>query len=499
MAKPSKGFRNYIHGASQRARVNNILSKPKVDLKKRKPLLRETLVDKMKAETLLNHFKVKYGEKVNLLEQGQNLSIKELLKTDMNFSKLMPGDDDMDLYEKSDTFEEPTRIGNEMGSLYKQLIRLTIGAKQDEQMRTARDLYKGQTWPAFNSQSSKYGTATYMAIYSTAGANRQGVWYPRNINASAGAWTTESLLRYAGYISPILLKVQMYKEIRDNLLSSDIFTWLGQEENMSSDVFYGINSITDTITFANSMTFLPVELKVYLCQAKTRTKFPPASDWFIPTGEAQASYNIMNSSYVYNSPTVTTEDPATGLQNTIFTESSVHLGATPFYSPTFRDNWKVVDVINKTIEPTDKFELTLHREFRHAHSIREMEAAFDSMENKGWYQESDYAMVITFRGKPCFLKWNGEQPEEVSLDTREVDASPAKILMTSRSSFNISAPNLFTTANVRSRDNNPNYIAGEGRVLDTSLETFTFETSTDSTGWQPNIVTNLAEQAGGAR
>ncbi len=468
-----------------------------------KEALNIILAEKMTAETLKSHLKStitataaaavtkKVGPGVVMATQ----KIIEAAKEKGGFKELIPGQGDMCMLEESPTFSEDSRIGLEMGNIYKKAIVLTDGMKKDSQMKLARELYKGQTWPCFNSQSSKYyGTLdVFKTLRSSAGANRQGVWYPDDITAQLGnAWASVDKLNLNGYITPLLLKQQYYNEIREYLMSSDIITWLDDDNNMSADIYYAINSVTDVVTFANAQKFLPVELKVYICKCKSRTLYAPAADWFVPTGDSQ-QYGRMRNAYIYNNSTSSKSNPAGGGSITTFDESSVHLGATPFYSPTFRKNWEVVHVVKQEIQPTDKFELTIHREFRKCHSIREMERGRRDIDN-GFYFEGDYALITTFKGLPCIMKYTGTASSS-QFDTKEVDASPSRILMTSRSSFNISAPGLFTSSMVPSRNNFSNYISGEGRILDSDVSTYAYSDTT----WAPSVMTNLEQKEGGAR
>jgi hypothetical protein len=178
----------------------------------------------------------------------------------------------------------------------------------------------------------------------------------------------------------------------------------------------------------------------------------------------------------------------------LFDETSVHLGATPFYSPTFRENWEVRSLIKQKIETTDKFELTLHREFRKAHSLRELEQTRETL-NEGFYNPGDYALIVCFKGDPALMKWSGAATTQ-TLDLKEVDSSPVKLMMTSRSSISVTAPDLFTTDNApTTRPTGGNYIAGEGRVLDVSLDTHAYL----DTNWTTSVITNVKEEEGGSR
>lgn len=464
--------------------------------------LHAEMISKMKSETLksklISQFRDYVAEKLPAGQIMTAAKLLELAKTAGGFKQLIPTEGDFEMLEESPTIQEDSRIGLEMGTIYKKAIVLTKGMKKDSQMKSAEELYKTQTWPCFNSQSSKYygNYPVLKLISSQAGTNRQGVWSPLNSYVSGGnPRTTTSLLKYNCYITPLLLQQQYYDEIRNYLMSSDTITWLEDDDNMSSDIFYAINSITDVVTFANLQKFLPVELKIYVCKCKTRTKWAPAADWFDPTGNSEG-YERMRDEYIYPSgaPTNKIDPDETGIAAPIFNETSVHLGATPFYSPTFRNHWEVVRLVKQEILPTDKFELTFHREFRHSHSIRNLEQGRETL-NEGYYQEGDYALIVTYKGLPCIIKYKGEATPVAYTNTREVDAGPTRIQMTSRSSINISAPNLITPDNVPSRSTRSNYISGEGRVLDTTFATYSY----DNTDWAPNVMTNVSEEDGGSR
>jgi len=433
------------------------------------------------------------------LPPGLSITGKQLLELARQhggFKRIIPTDGDFEKFESSPVVAEDNKVGMGMGSMYRKALVLTEGVKHDAQMRLASTLYKPQTWPCFNSQSSKYygDFDVFKVLQSSAGANRQGTWFPKDLSPNGLVWDSASLTQYNGYMNPLLLKVQWYEELRKYLISDEVITWLGQEENNSSDLFYAVNSTTSIVEFSNADLYLPINLKIYICKCKKRTRFAPAADWFVPSGTTTQIYNRMSEKYVYKSPAATSkESPGGGTAQDLFSETSVHLGATPFYSPTFRENWEVVDLVKQTIESTDKFQLTVHREFRNAHSIRDLEEGRDTI-SQGFYQPGDYAMLITFAGSPCIMKYQGTTSQP--FDLKEVDASPVKLVMTSRSSINISAPDLYTTANApTSRPSNGNYISGEGRVLDVTLDNHAYSDSS----WLPSVITNVEQETGGSR
>ncbi len=454
---------------------------------------RGTLKDHLK-EAMKDHtVKVEPGTATTPLGVATHVAKKILLR-----------EDDADMLEKSVLMEEPSRIGTDMGSIYSRTIKLTHGVKPDSQMRTSKKLYKSQQWPSFNTDSEKYyrsggsSSAWLTAVYSSAGANRQGVYQPFEANPNSH-WTNQFHL---GYLDPLMTKLQIGNELFDNLVSQQTLAWLGDENNASSDLYYAINSIEDYVTFSNLMKYSPVELKIYLCKCKSRSANPACTDWFIPTGTTSHP-NFMRNSYLYPATAQVVTDPDGGDSGTFYPESSVHLGATPFYSPQFRAKWDVVDVVKQIIMPTDKFVLKFEREFRHAHSLRDLYQINNTAipnGNQGWWNEGDFNLVVTFKGLPSILEL--KSPGTNVQPLREVDAGPAKISMTSRSRMQINAPNLHTPdSNVSVPAAWDNYVSGEGRVLDTAIRTIPFSNVDGSTGaaWQISVVTNVEEKVGGSR
>jgi len=209
----------------------------------------------------------------------------------------------------------------------------------------------------------------------------------------------------------------------------------------------------------------------------------------------------MRHQYVYGSTSVSSNLPSTaysGLQAiTHYANASVHIGATPFYSSNFRNHWTVEDVIKQRILPVDKFELNIKRHLKDATSIRDLEQQHDISDGGGQasYCEGDYALLITFKGTPAFMRYQGTLGENEE-GVRETDVSPSKILVTSHSSFGIASQNLINSDSTPgTTTQTSNYISGEGRVLDTSIKTLDF-TNPD---WLPEVITNVSVAEGGER
>lgn len=454
--------------------------------------------------TLLNHLKDIVHDEKTIHQVAQGL----LDKTSPMYAlfKLIPTEGDFEELAKSAVYQEPAKIGSDMGSRFVKYIRITHGVKQDKQMRTASDLYKVQNWPAFNSLSSKYWVANdgtkkaYEALYACAGEMRQGVWYPDIYTPGHGrpvVWW--DACNYQFYASRLMTKQMMYREIRHYLMTDADRTWLDQGDSQSADAFYAIPYIKDSVTIANGMEFSPVELKIYICKCKEGTSYSPAADWFAPN-TAEKKDGQMRNDYVYDQ-----DAPAYSLLpgselSTLgsvahYDEASVHVGATPFYSAIFRKHWEVVDVVKQEIMPTDKFTLEFERHYRHAFSVRELEAGHDEFLTSGIYCEGDYALLITFKGKEAFMRYDGTITEGQQ-PLRETDVSPSKILVTSHSSFGIASPNLIYSENAPGTSKQTtNYIAGEGRVLDDEIQTFAFHDAQ----WKPEVITNVSVKEGGER
>ena len=473
--------------------------------------LSKTIIEKHDKQTLANHLRTKTTFKamdrmkaVRMSEGSSTALILRTLAEAVLATKLIPTESDkggdINKIEKSQLAEVPTRIGMEMGEHFYRFFRFTEGMSEDPQMRTAKDLYKENSIPLFNNQSSSYydnynvngnpqDWSFLMALNSTCGYNRQGVWYGYPANQERGLPSDD--IRLSGYCNPVTSKMLLYHNLRTKFVDGGILTWLNETNNQSSDLWYAITGMQDRITIGNGMTYLPVDLKIYICECHSPSKYPAQSTWFLPT--AATNYqNFMNPQYVYPQTTsdlAYRDDAHTGQY---YAESSVNLGATPMFSPKFREHWEIVDVVHQQIMPTDKFTLVLDRVFRHAHSLRDLEVQYDQRGSHWWYP-GDLNVIITYKGQPCYMKDNS--PGESDQDLFEVETSPCKINVNARSTYQMAAPEIFDDLTSTNATTRQNFISGEGRLLDTNIKTDNFT----QTRWAIDVVTNLSEQSGGPR
>lgn len=473
----------------------------------RGPLSR-TLIDKHGKQTLANHLRdktFKSMDRLKSLRMPEGSSTALILRTlaeAVLATKLIPTESDkggdINKVEKSQLAEVPTRIGLEMGEHFYRFFRFTEGMKEDAQMRTAKELYKENNIPLFDNQSSTYyddydgeNYDFLLALNSTCGYNRQGVWYGYPYNVQRALPTSYNALLMSGYTNPVTSKLLMYNNLRSKFIDTGIINWLGETNNQSSDLWYAITGMQDRITIGNGMSFLPVDLKIYICECHSASKYPAQSTWFLP--EAPTSFqNFMNPQYVHAQTRTDLKYRGSSETGLYYAESSVLLGATPMFSPKFREHWEIVDVVDQQIMPTDKFTLVLDRVFRHTHSLRDMETQYDQRGSHWWYP-GDLNVIITYKGQPCYMK--DLTPGTGAQDLFEVQTSPCKITVNARSSYQMAAPEIFdnlTTTNVTTRQN---FISGEGRLLDKNLKSADF----DQTRWAIDVVTNVSEKTGGPR
>lgn len=504
--KKKTGFAFPARSASRPRRGLDDMELARKKPRKSKKRLAVTLREKFNNENLRNHLK-DYNKSHETIVDVVGHAVTTAMVVWVS-GKLIPTDEGFDSLEKSHVYKEESRIGSDMGSIYKKFFKIVLGDTTSQQMKYAKGLYKVQNWPAFNSTSTKYWknhqndqTVAYEALFAQAGEMRQGVWFPDNHGPGLGIpfdWRDRA--NYQMYSGRLLTKMAMYSEIRQYLMTDTDRAWLDQTDNMSADKFYAIDYIEDTVTIANGMKFSPVDLKIYLCKCKSGTGYSPASLWFRPDGTNTVE-NMMRNDYVYGTSSLESNLPGadfSGLQSVNhYGEASVHIGSTPYYSSMFRNHWEVEDVIKQEILPTDKFELCIKRHLKHATSVRDLEQQHDMNDGGGYagFMEGDYALLITFCGKPCFMRY--QDTVGVNMQSlRETDVSPSKILVTSHSSFGIASQNLVNSDSTPGTSKqSENYIAGEGRVLDTDIKTLSFSNA----DWLPEVITNVSVEEGGER
>jgi hypothetical protein len=104
-------------------------------------------------------------------------------------------------------------------------------------------------------------------------------------------------------------------------------------------------------------------------------------------------------------------------------------------------------------------------------------------------------LLVTFRGLPGIMKNTTGNPPVETL--REVDHTPAKIMMQSRSSFQISANDILNSQERSGTlvDGLSAYVSSTGRILDTTILTNSFADQT----WSIDITTSVENKEGGSR
>ena len=457
-----------------------------------------------KRETILMHMKHELGNHNATIPITPAVDAARVLSRDHAFMKLIPlAIGGFMQYAKSAWGEEPNKIGSpDMGAVYTKCIEITEGGRSDAQMRTAKKLYKSQNLPSFNTTSSNYsGNTAWSAVFGAAGEMRQGVFSPTKFNEIIGFPTDFKEAAYTTvFQSQMMTQLFLWYEIYNRLMNSTDQAWLdNRPAESSSDMYFCINYIEDEVTIANAMEFSTCDLTIYLCKCKTATKFSPMQAWFVPQDQSPANpFEYMRSDYVYPGNGVVVNFPGE-LNKTngqvCYPYANVHLGATPFYSPRFRDQWEVIDVIKKDLKSTDKLVLKIKREFRKAMSARDLDFLKDTI-GHGLYNPGDYGLLITYKGTPTFMRYTGGTVGPGEQRVRETDCGPAKIVVNSRSSFGISSPDLKTSIFTPVDSiKGENYVSGEGRVLDTEIRTRPFLDSE----WGPEVVTNVYTAEGGPR
>lgn len=471
---------------------------------KKRRTLREQIRLKFNVKTLQNHLKeMSAKHETHQLESDKNPT------PIYPYYRIFPTDGDLDCYEKSDNYSLPSRIGGqEFGRIIKKYLKFTEGLTEDPQMKEAKKLYKSQTYPAFNSEATDHMIDPNNTVwkwlnllYSQCGVNRQGVWMPLRQGITDDQWAHPTALRKYGFVSPMLGKLSLWYEIRENLLTDTIKDWLTSPAQQSADIYFAIPSIQDIVTISNVMKYSPVDLKIYICKCKTQTRWSPAACWFNPTEESlDLNDDLMTDGYRYVATDTTLTYPGDSPTGQVRSETSVNVGATPKFSPLFRTRWDIIDVLNQVIEPTEKFELTIDRHFRKAMSGRDLEqgyqtytASSDKKNENGYWQEGDISLLVTFRGLSGILKNGSGDAEKL----REVDHTPAKIMMQSRSSFQIAANDVLNSVEKSGKlvAELSAYVSSTARILDTTILNSAF---TDST-WEIDVNTVVENETGGSR
>jgi hypothetical protein len=169
---------------------------------------------------------------------------------------------------------------------------------------------------------------------------------------------------------------------------------------------------------------------------------PSINSTNVPTG---GGLNWFNSDQ-----TVTIKVPTDPVQQGVdlHCETSSVLGMTPQQSMKFNENWEVLDVIDQTIGPNDKWELHLEQEYSKSHSLRSWVSRFGNLSTSSTYPteykknvKGDIVLLTVFSGSPassCIYSSDGEDFDDAN--AFPVDAAPCQIRRQVRHGMNVSWP-----------------------------------------------------------
>ena len=423
---------------------------------------------------------------------------------------------------------------DEEGIIYKTKFRLTHG-KPNRYMKAAHDNFgKNSRWllPPWDSEAI---ADLYKGIFARAGANRQG-W------ATWGAFSTTdatipnssafvyhyNALASEGMILNEFCRTATTSSFR-NAINDALF-----KTSYNLDLNVCINSRYSTHTYWNSNRYSDANIKVYVCQMKN-VNASNRPIWFDVAGWGNSTiagegYTIPQESSVtaagstptggglnwFNSDqTVTIKVPTDPLQQAINLncETSSVLGLTPQQSMKFNENWEVLDVIDQTIGPMDKWELHLEQEYAKSHSLRSWRSRFGSLDQSqtsdtypAEYRKNvkgDIVLLTVFSGGPassCIFSSDGEDfNDQIAFP---VDAAPCQIRRQVRHGINVSWPSSVQRLNYSSGDDIvTEFINNEGqgwttieqKTNYTDRETFNFVNA------ELQVVSNKDVESGGTK
>lgn len=362
---------------------------------------------------------------------------------------------------------------DEEGCKYKTKVELSHG-KPNRYMKAAHDTYgKNSRWlqvPYSNAEDAN----KQKSMFAQAGANRQGwaTWGGWLDNGNQGGFTSTQLYNYFGLPSAGMIA----NEWARTGVSTSLLTVLNDTNNAffrqyyNVDLLTNINSRFSTHSFYNSQEFSDVNIKVYVCQAKTKrgyqiwTDVAPfgtstTPDFKVPkyspsantgTGPADpikatgAGFNWFDTPSAI--PITYTDNAGTGVSSSnVKVETSSILGLTPQQSQTFKNHWEVLDVLDNTIGPNDTWEVHLEQKYSKSHSVRSWYEHFTTIPlgtNTAYGDilkqtvRGDIVLLTVFSGMPAssyVLKTNVK-------NTIPVDAGPSRIRHEVRHGINVSWP-----------------------------------------------------------
>ena len=421
---------------------------------------------------------------------------------------------------------------DELGIIYKTKFRLTHG-KPNRYMKAAHDNFgKNSRWllPPWDSEAI---ADLYKGIFARTGANRQGwatwgAYEPTTVTLPA---SSAFVYHYNGLPSEGMMLNEFNRTATTasfrNAINDALF-----KTSYNLDLNVCINSRYSTHTYWNSNRYSDANIKVYVCQMKN----DDASDrpiWFDVaswgnTNSSLADYRIpqvgpaSNPTKVptggglnwFNSDqTVTIKVPTDPVQQGVdlHCETSSVLGMTPQQSMKFNENWEVLDVIDQTIGPNDKWELHLEQEYSKSHSLRSWRSRFGSLSTSSDTYPTEYkknvkgdiVLLTVFSGSPsssCIFSSDGDDfDDEIAFP---VDSAPCQIRRQVRHGMNVSWPSSVQRLDYSSGDGIvTEFINNEGqgwttikqKTNYTDRETFNFENA------KLKVISNKDVESGGIK
>ena len=358
---------------------------------------------------------------------------------------------------------------DEEGRIYKTKFRLSHG-KPNRYMKAAHDNFgKNSRWllPVWDSANQ---ADIYKAMIARAGANRQG-WATWGGYSSTDPTLPDSSA-FIYHYNALPSEGMMLNEFVRTATTSSFRTAINDvifARNYNLDLNVCINSRFSTHTYWNSNRYSDANIKVYVCQMKNDDAadrpiwYDVASwgntstdltDYRVPqVGPTSNPSNVPSGgglNWFNSDQTVTLQVPG-GSSTPFSCETSSVLGMTPQQSMKFNENWEVLDVIDQTIAPMDKWELHLEQEYSKSHSLRSWMSRFGSLPplagDPTYSQEQkknvkgDIVLLTVFSGSPassCIYSSDGEDyDDQIAFP---VDAAPCQIRRQVRHGINVSWP-----------------------------------------------------------
>lgn len=402
----------------------------------------------------------------------------------------------------------PLRRDIQDGKMYYQKIHIDEG-KKTKMMQAAMTMYGTKTFSLHCTGSKK----VFDGQYSQSGINRKGIYAPIYGMTGSGGQDFPSMehrLESAGSVPRAAIR----KFIYEHAMSPAVADYMEEANAGNLDIGFPITGTTSIHRIRNKMEFTPVDLSIYILRCR-RTVLGGPWDTLLPDWNLVGNTLTTTSRYMpVNSDTLdagtsyqrtwifpveqtsvsqTTENGLTETQ-TFSIESSVRLGVTPAWSPTFNRNWSICDVRKQRINPADILEFHFEQSYNKMTSLRSMIGQFGNFDGTSdganLYLPGDYEILITYQGIPGYCEGNP------TTETLEVDALKSRISKSVEHRIRYAWPTL-ATGNP-SASTQPEELRRNGWIT-TKVKTATDERRTDyfSSGYNARVVTDQQLQTGG--